>query len=156
MSATKSVAVLDALSQWGPIAALKANAFAYPALEVVHIVAIAMVFGTLWIVDLRILGRMQTLPLARVVAHVLPWTLLGFALAAASGLTMFAMRAGDLISNTAFIVKICLLFVAGTNAAILHSRGPIDERSSFTKVQALLSIVVWIAIITCGRWIAYV
>jgi hypothetical protein len=147
---------LNALSQWAPIAWLKSNAIAYPALEVAHIVAIAILFGTLWIVDLRILGRMQALPLPRLASYVLPWTLVGFALAAVTGLTMFAMRASDLIANTAFLVKIVLLFVAGTNAGILHSRGPIDERSTFTKVQALVSIVIWIAIITCGRWIAYV
>jgi hypothetical protein len=156
MSATKSVPALDALSQWGPIAALKTNALAYPVLEVVHIVAIAIVFGTLWIVDLRILGRMQALPLQRLVTYVLPWTLAGFAIAATSGLIMFAMRASDLISNSAFLLKVVLLFAAGTNAAILHSRGQIDERSTITRVQALLSIVVWIAIIACGRWIAYV
>jgi hypothetical protein len=149
-------APFDALSQWGPIAALKSNALAYPILEIVHIVALAVVFGTLWIVDLRILRRMQALPLQRLAGYVLPWTLAGFALAAASGLTMFAMRASDLISNSAFLIKIVLLFAAGTNAAILHSRGPIDEQSTITRVQALLSIAIWIAVITCGRWIAYV
>jgi UPF0716 family protein affecting phage T7 exclusion len=69
------LAPLDALAQWAPIAALKANAFAYPLLEIAHIVAIAIVFGTLWIVDLRILGRMQALPLHRLAGSVLPWTL---------------------------------------------------------------------------------
>jgi hypothetical protein len=149
-------ASLNAFSQWAPIAWLKSNAIAYPALEVAHIVAIAILFGTLWIVDLRILGRMQALPLQRLASYVLPWTLFGFVLAALTGLTMFAMRASDLIANSAFLVKIVLLFVVGTNAAILHSRGPIDEQSVATRVQAVFSILVWIAIITCGRWIAYV
>jgi hypothetical protein len=148
-----AVGALDALSKWAPIAALKANAFAYPLLEVAHIVAIALVFGTLWIVDLRILGRMQALPLQRLAGYVLPWTLTGFALA---GLMMFAMRATDLIANTAFLVKIVLLFAAGTNAAILHSRGPIDEQSGITRVQALVSIAIWVCVIGAGRWIAYV
>lgn len=147
---------LDALSQWAPIAALKANAFAYPVLEIAHIVAIAIVFGTLWVVDLRILGRMQALPLHRLAGYVLPWTLAGFVLAALTGLTMFAMRASDLIANPAFLAKVVLLFAAGTNAAILHSRGPLDEQSGATRLQALLSIVIWVCVIAAGRWIAYV
>jgi hypothetical protein len=147
---------LAALAQWGPIAWLKANSLAYPLLEVVHIVAIAIVFGTLWIVDLRLLGAMKRLPLAPLARQILPWTVAGFALAAASGLTMFATRAGDLVSNTAFLIKMLLLFVAGTNAAILHSRGALDETSVATRCQALLSIAIWLFVIACGRWIAYV
>jgi hypothetical protein len=152
----KSAAPLDALAHWSPIAALKANAYAYPALEVVHIVALATVFGTLLIVDLRILGLMKALPLATTAKNLLPWTWLGFALAALTGLTMFATRAGDLVSNSAFLAKMILLMIAGTNAGILHSRGTIDETSGLTRAQAALSLVLWIAIVTCGRWIAYV
>jgi hypothetical protein len=69
---------------------------------------------------------------------------------------MFAMRASDLISNGAFLVKMLLLFAAGTNAAILHSRGPIDERSGATRIQAVLSVAIWVCVIAAGRWIAYV
>lgn len=153
---SSSIAPLVALSQWGPIAWLKVNALAYPLLEVVHIVAIALVFGTLWIVDLRILGAMRVLPLQALASRLLPWTLVGFALAALSGLTMFATRADDLVSNTAFVTKMILLFAAGTNAGILHARGPLDERSALTRVQAALSLVIWVSIIFFGRWIAYV
>jgi hypothetical protein len=151
-----STTPFDALAQWGPIAALKANAYAYPTLEVVHILALATVFGTLLIVDLRILGFMKTLPLATTAKNLLPWTWLGFALAAISGLTMFATRAGDLVSNTAFVVKMVLLMVAGTNAGILHARGQLDENSVLTRAQAALSLAMWVAIVTCGRWIAYI
>jgi hypothetical protein len=152
----RSIAIFDALGQWGPVAALKAIPIAYPALEVAHIIGIALLFGTLWIVDLRILGRMQVLSLERLVRAVLPWTVLGFVIAAATGSVMFAMRASDLISNGAFLVKMLLLFAAGSNAAILHSRGPIDERSGATRIQAVLSVAIWVCVIAAGRWIAYV
>jgi hypothetical protein len=148
--------IIARLEAWAPIAALKANAFAYPVLEVVHIVAIGLVFGSIFIVDIAILGFMRRLPVTAVAASILPWTLLGFALAVVTGLTMFVMRASEFISNPMFIAKICLLFAAGTNAAVLHARGAIDENSFITKTQALLSILIWIAVIFCGRWIAYV
>ena len=147
---------LDALNLWAPIVWLKTNAYAYPTLETMHLIAIALVFGTLWIVDLRLLGVIRAID-ARLLANtLLPWTLAGFALALLTGLTMFVSRVGDFISNPAFIIKMCLLLAAGANAAALHARGALDESSAITKTQAALSIAMWIAIIFCGRWIAYV
>ena len=147
---------LYALNHWAPIIWLKTNPYAYPALEVVHIIGIALVFGTIWIVDLTILGKLRVFEANLLARHVVPWTMAGFALAAATGLTMFATNFGDLIANRAFVLKMCLLFAAGANAAVLHGRGAIDGGSIFTRWQALLSIVIWVAIIACGRWIAYV
>jgi hypothetical protein len=157
--AANTITPLQALNHWAPIVWLKTNVYAYPTLEVVHIVGIALLFGTLWVVDLRLLLRISALEKldAQVLAKaLLPWTIAGFLLAAMTGLTMFVSRVGDLISNPAFIIKMCLLFAAGTNAAILHARGPLDAKSIATRTQAGLSILIWLAVITCGRWIAYV
>jgi hypothetical protein len=147
---------LDALNLWAPIVWLKTNAYAYPALEVVHIVGLALVFGSIVLVDLRVLGVLKLAEANHFAKAVIPWTLLGFVLALITGLTMFVTRISDFIANIAFIIKMCLLFAAGANAAVLHARGTINLASRLTKLQALLSIVIWIAIIFCGRWIAYV
>lgn len=162
MSATATltpITPIQALDHWAPIVWLKTNVYAYPTLEVVHIVGIALLFGTLWAVDLRLLlrgGALEKLDLQTLAKALLPWTIAGFLLAAATGLTMFVSRVGDLISNPMFISKMCLLFAAGTNAAILHARGPLDAKNAITRTQAGLSILIWLAVITCGRWIAYV
>ena len=147
---------LDALNHWAPIVWLKTNPYAYPSLEIFHIVGIALVFGTLWIVDMRILGLMRVFDVNQLAKHVIPWTIAGFLLVAGTGFTMFITRAGDLIANPAFVVKICLIFAAGTNAAILHARGAIEPTIFSTRFQAVLSILIWVAVIACGRWIAYV
>lgn len=147
---------LEALGQWAPVVWLKTNPYAYPSLEILHIIGIALVFGTLWIVDMRILGFMRVFDANQLAKHVIPWTLAGFLLVAVTGLTMFVTRAGDLINNPIFVIKICLIFVAGANAAVLHARGTINVNSGLTKVQAVLSIFIWVAVIACGRWIAYV
>lgn len=147
---------LEALNHWAPIVWLKTNPYAYPSLEILHIVGIALVFGTLWIIEMRILGLMRSFDVNQLAKHVIPWTIAGFLLVAITGLTMFVSRAGDLINNPAFVVKMGLIFAAGTNAAVLHARGAIDATTVITKVQALLSILIWVAVIACGRWIAYV
>jgi hypothetical protein len=146
---------LALLEAWGPVAALRANSLAYPLLEFAHLLGLAATFGSVLVVDLRLLGMMRRLDPRALASAVLPWTIAAFALAAASGSAMFAMRAGEMVDNTAFIAKVALLFAAGTNAALLHARGALDPASAATRLQAGLSIVAWMAVIFCGRWIAY-
>jgi hypothetical protein len=155
-SAVPLNSALAALERWAPVVWLKTSNYAYPALESLHIVGIALVFGTLWIVDLAILGRLKGLDVRLLARHVLPWTLAGFLLAALTGLTMFLAAVGDLIANSAFVLKMALLFVAATNAGMLHARGPIDSGNRLTRFQAGLSVLIWLAVIACGRSIAYV
>ena len=143
------------LSGWGPVAALRANSLAYPLLEFAHLLGLAATFGSVLVVDLRLLGMMRRLDPRALASAVLPWTIAAFALAAASGSAMFAMRAAEMVDNTAFVAKVALLFAAGTNAALLHARGALDPASAATRLQAGLSIVAWMAVIFCGRWIAY-
>ena len=149
-------APIAALAKLPAIVWLKTNAYAYPTLEWLHLIAIATVFGTILIVDVRILGTMRALDARTLARNVLPWTLGSFALALLTGMTMFIARAADFISNPFFIAKLCLLFAAGANAGALHARGPLDESNRLTREKAALSILVWISVIFCGRWIAYV
>ena len=147
--------VLDALQRWAPVAWLKSEPYAYPGLEIVHLLGIGLVFGTLWVVDLAIFGRLRQVDPNQLARQVLPWTLAGFLIAAASGMAMFLASVGDLIANPAFVAKMGLLCAAGTNAAVLHARGPIDPRNAATRWQAALSLLLWVGVIACGRMIGY-
>lgn len=149
-------AILEALNRWAPIVWLKTNTYAYPVLEILHVIAIALVFGTLWIVDLRLLRVIRAIDTRLLARTLLPWTLAGFGLAVLTGLTMFTSRISDFMANPAFIIKMILLCVAGANAGIMHARGPLEDMNVMTRLQAALSLVIWILIICCGRWIAYV
>lgn len=135
---------------------IRTSSFAYPLLEVAHIVGIALLFGTLWLVDLRLLGVGKSLGLKPLARYALPWTLLGFALIATSGSLMFLSRIQDFISNPVFKWKFGLIALAATNAAILHTRAGLDEPSKLSQTQAVLSVFLWLCVITAGRWIAYV
>jgi hypothetical protein len=69
---------------------------------------------------------------------------------------MFAAAPGELLANRAFVLKMGLVAVAGVNAAVFHLRGGLDRPDAVARAQTALSLGVWIAVITCGRWIAYV
>lgn len=135
---------------------LKTSEWGYPALEAVHIAAIGLLFGALMLFELRVLGLGRALPLVPLARLALPLTLCGFAGAAGSGLLMFATQAGELIANRAFLLKLILIATAAGNAAAFHARGRLATPDGIAKVQVLVSIVLWLAVIACGRAIAYV
>lgn len=134
---------------------LQSHPWAYPALEVLHIVGIALLLGNLVALELRVFGRAPAIPLAAMARLSLSVALAGFALVATSGLLMFASQPAELLANRAFTLKMLLLFAAGGNAAWFHGRGSLARLDTLARAQLLLSTALWLAIIACGRWIAY-
>ena len=137
-------------------AALTASVWAYPALEVVHIFGIALLVGNLVLLEIRVFGRGTTLDVRALATLSLAIAGIGFSLAAASGLLMFATQAAELLTNRVFTLKMILLTLAGCNAAWFHGRGSLDKLDALARWQMILSTLIWLAVITCGRWIAYV
>ncbi len=131
------------------------SSWAFPALEVVHIVGIALLLGNLVLVELRVWGAGATLDVAALGRLALTLSLAGFGLIVASGSLMFASQPQELLANRAFAVKIALMFLAGCNAAMFHARGGLAKLDATAKAQTLLSLGLWIGAIIAGRWIAY-
>jgi hypothetical protein len=129
--------------------------WAFPALEVVHIVGIALLLGNLVLVELRVWGAGAALDVQALGRLALTLSLAGFGLIVASGSLMFASQPQELLANRAFAVKIALMFLAGCNAAMFHARGGLARLDATAKAQTLLSLGLWIGAIIAGRWIAY-
>jgi hypothetical protein len=129
---------------------------AYPALEVVHIVGIALLLGNLVLFELRVWDIGAELPVPALARLTLPLSLTGFALIAASGLLMFASQAAELLGNRSFVLKMGLVLLAGLNAALFHARGGVQRLDRTARAQTVVSLGLWLAVIICGRWIAYV
>jgi hypothetical protein len=127
----------------------------YPVLEVVHIAALGTLFGSLLLLDLRLFGLGKALavpPLGRYCVRV---ALLAFVFAAASGLLMLAARATELAENPVFQAKLALIALAGINALVFHKRRGLERHDGVALVQGTLSFVLWVGVITAGRFIAY-
>jgi hypothetical protein len=133
-----------------------AHPLAYPALEVLHIVGIALLVGNLVLLELRVWGLGGDLPVQALARLALGLAVFGFALAGASGLLMFAAQAAELLANRAFVLKMGLLMLAGTNAAWFHGRGSLVRMDRTARLLTLVSTAIWLAVIACGRSIAYV
>jgi hypothetical protein len=136
-------------------AGLQSHPWAYPVLEIVHICGIALLLGNLVLLELRVFGRGAAIALQPLARLALGTAVAGFSLAAASGLAMFASQPGELLSNRAFTLKMLLLFTAGCNAAWFHARGSLARCDTVAKLLMVTSTLLWLAVLACGRWIAY-
>ena len=138
-----------------PLAFIVGHPWAYPALETVHVFGVALLVGNLLALEVRVWGRARELPVAALARLSLTLALIGFGCAAASGLLMFASQPGELIANRVFVVKMGLVTCAGVNAVLFHVRHGLQRLDAVAKAQTALSLGFWIAVMICGRWIAY-
>lgn len=136
-------------------AALQTSPWAYPALEVVHLFGIALLLGNLVLLELRVFGLGAALPVPALARLSLTLAGAGFGLAAASGLLMFGTQPAELLANRAFTLKMLLLLLAACNAGWFHGRGSLHRLDALARAQMALSTLIWLGVLSCGRWIAY-
>ena len=146
---------------WATI--IKQSLWIYPFIEIVHITGITMVAGAAILFDLRLLNIAFRLPVADIARYLLPWSRRGLWLVIPSGFLLFITNAEALGFQTVFQLKLSLLLLAGVNAVLFHVfvfRPQLRDKKdaavpAVAKVNAVVSIVLWISIISCGRLLAY-
>jgi hypothetical protein len=143
---------------------IRENDVLFPLIESVHVVAICLVVGTILTLDLRLLGLASIQrPVGRLAGAILPVTWGAFAVAATSGFLLFMSNASKYLANGYFVAKLCLICAAGVNMAVFHGLSARDlpqwEKDTLPPLRArlagALSILLWIAVVACGRWIGF-
>jgi hypothetical protein len=137
------------------LAALGAHPWAYPMLEVVHILGLGLLLGNLALLELRVFGMGAALPVQPLARLSLGLVGVGFGLAAFSGLLMFGTQPQELLANRVFTIKMALLMLAGCNAAWFHARQSLQRLDGTARLSMAISAVLWLLVLTCGRWIGY-
>lgn len=150
----ESSAVGVAMRQW---------LWLYPIVEIVHIAGFVVLVGAAVMFDLRLLGLSRRLPVADMARHLLPWSRAGLALVAPTGLLMFTAHASEMAASPVFRLKLGLIATAGLNAAAFHA-GVFKSVSTWNRdatapararIAALLSLMLWTGVLSCGRLLAY-
>src|SRR5262245_3861431 len=114
-------ALLKSIEGWSLAAAIRNGLYSFPALESIHVIGLAIVFGMILIIDLRLLGLASTRrPFQRMAPEILKWTWVGFAIVVITGALMFTTNATVYFHNTYFRVKMALLLLAGINMGIFE------------------------------------
>jgi hypothetical protein len=137
----------------------------YPIIESVHVLSLCLFLGIAVFWDLRLLYMgFRRVPVSDLQSRLMtPWVMIGFALMAISGILLFAEEPVRFYGNIFFRVKVVLLVLAGLNAFIFHSNAgkrlidwdnsPMTPRGA--KIAGSVSLVLWVLIVICGRFIAY-
>jgi hypothetical protein len=143
---------------------IRENDLLFPLIESIHVLSICLVVGSIFVVDLRLLGLASIRrPVGRVISGVLPLTWGAFAFAVASGSLLFISNATKYLANGYFVAKLLLILAAGLNMAIFHAISAKDlprwENEPAPPLRARLagglSILLWVAVVACGRWIGF-
>ncbi len=158
---------LGALEASGLGQAMRQWLWLYPSVEIVHIVGIGLLFGSIAVLDLRLLGVSRHIPARTLARHVLPWSIASFVLIVPSGLLMFTAHATEFVDSEVFILKMLLIMAALLNAALFHTitfrTADVWDTEEMRKLPPPpsarlaggLSLLLWIAVIACGRLLAY-
>jgi hypothetical protein len=141
--------------------AMREHPWLYPAVETLHIVGFALLVGAVAMFDLRVLGFGRQLPVRALARHLLPWSAGSMLLVLPTGLLLFVADPAALLANRVFLLKLGLIVLAGLNALAFHA-GPYRGADAWEArapgravLHALLSLGLWIAVIACGRLLAY-
>jgi hypothetical protein len=143
--------------------AIRQSLWLYPVIEIVHIIGIIILVGGALLFDLRLLGFAKNLPVYALSRYLLPFSRKGLLLIVPSGVLLFITNAKSLGTDPTFWLKMTLLLVAALNVWVFHNfifkfpnQHKFMQQTPFpAKLAALVSIVVWMAIIACGRLLAY-
>ena len=135
----------------------------YPIVEIVHIVGFVVLVGAAIMFDLRLLGLSRGLPVSAMADHLLRWARLALLLVVPSGTLMFVAHATEMAANPAFRLKLLFIGAALLNAGLFH-RWPFRAVGDWetelpapwpAQLAGALSLTLWIAVIACGRLLAY-
>ncbi|HLI84430.1 MAG TPA: DUF6644 family protein [Bryobacteraceae bacterium] len=148
----------------GLAARLRDSLLLFPLLESTHVLGLALVFGTVLAIDLRLLGVASAhRPFRRMSSEILKWTWAAFALTALTGTLMFTTNARVYYHNFYFRAKMLLLLLAGINMLVfeltagrqVHRWDKAPAAPPAGKVAAILSIAFWVGIVCMGRIIGF-
>lgn len=136
----------------------------FPLVESIHVIGLAGVFGSIAVVDLRLLGLAnQRLSITYLNNQVLPWTWRSFFVALVTGLLMFIGNATTYYENTPFRVKMVLLVLIAINMAVFQfgtfrnvTAWDTGRPAPGARFAGAASLILWTGVVAFGRWIGFV
>ena len=157
-------AFLESLEASGLATTIRDSLLLFPLIESTHVFGLSLVFGTIAIIDLRLLGIASTQrSFKRMASEILKWTWAAFALTALTGTLMFITNAQVYYHNVFFRTKMLMLVLAGINILVfeltagrtIHRWDKAPSVPPAGKAVAALSLAIWIGIISMGRLIGF-
>jgi hypothetical protein len=151
-----------ALEQSGLGQTIRESLWIYPLANVLHVLAVALLLGSIVVFDLRVLGFGKGVATDRLAGLALPVAITALCVAAPTGFVMFTAEAPAYLRNPVFLIKIGLIVLALANIIVFH-RGAFRMRKQWAlttappaaRLAAGSSLALWVCIVVAGRFIAY-
>ena len=129
--------------------------------ETLHFIGLAMLFGVVTLLDLRMLGVLKSIPF-EALHRLMPLAVVAFAVNVITGMMFFVAQSGQYIKNDVFYWKLALVMTAGLNAlyfTVLEEPWALAAGSDAPargKAVAVSAIAIWIGIVYCGDMLPFI
>jgi hypothetical protein len=146
---------------------VSSHAWVWPVCEILHFMGMAVLIGTVGVIDARILGFFKGISIKSLERFA--W--IGAVAFAVNAITGFIFIAGnpiggpiEYLSNLSLQLKMLLVLIAGINLLLFYvlgiaeeanAVGPNDPAPRRAKIVAAVSLVAWFGVIFFGRLIMY-
>ncbi len=135
----------------------------YPAVNTGHIIGLAMLFGSILPLDLRMMGLWRSIPLYDLARPLTRIALLGGIIAIATGIALLSAKARLYVNAPVFWAKSGFFTLALLNALLLRFNKPwrylaqVDSRGTIPRFKSagFISLISWMGVLICGRMFGY-
>jgi len=136
----------------------------YGIVNLIHILGVSALFGSVLALDLRLLGVWPTVPLVTVAGTTVPIARVGFVVAATSGVGLLATKATEYVGNPFLLIKFPAIAIALINVMVIARlpgwqaravREPSDRERRQLAIAGAVSLLSWLTAVAAGRMIGY-
>jgi len=156
--------IAEAIQDTTIFTAMRESALVYPIVLSTHLTMIAIFGGLILLTDLRLLGLTLTaIPASEIVSRTRPFKYVGFVIMVTCGILLAGSKFASYYNNPYFLTKVTLLCLVGVHAlafrrSVYRNPQALDNPQGTpraAKIAATLSMILWVGILSNGRWIAY-
>ena len=137
----------------------------YGLLNLAHILGIGTLFGSVLLLDLRLLGLWRRVPVASIIRPTVPLAAIGFVLAVISGVMMLSFNTTEYHGNPFLYIKLPVIVLGLINIAIIQRlaawrRAAAGDMAApgdrgVLAMAGGVSLLIWLTVVSCGRMIGY-
>jgi hypothetical protein len=157
---------MEALRMWletTPVARFMLTyTWAWPVVESLHFLGLSLLIGTVGLFDLRLLGIAKSIPMPAL-HRLIKFGIAGYCLNVVTGLSFFSAMPDQYMYNPSFHFKMLFMGTAGLNVLLFYAlsyrhvrlSGPGADAPRLAKIAGLVSLLMWIGVMTCGRLLTF-
>lgn len=148
--------LIEALSASDLAQLMRNSRWIYAAVSGLHVMGIGLLIGAIASLDLRLIGLWPSAPVAVLARILVPVAVAGLSLAFISGPLLFLAGPADYLRLRLFLVKLALIAIGTVHALWFHAGGGFDRPKAALRRAGIIALSIWIAVLCCGRLLAFV